>query len=688
MGIKKNFTQFIKVIILSLLLFSQANALESINIEVKNIKAKGWLLNDIKLSLFDFQAPSQQLGLLIKEITLPEPFSSINLVEVQCTKFNWQENLIVCQTGKAQLKSKKNHTKSFDFSFSISDQKSHITINNLKIEKGILSLFAIEKKGVWSLSIKAKNISLSNLTHYLPKQKQIFDEISKGKVTANIKLKGNTKGVKEFSIKSLFKDLTIQANYGKFATESIDLAWDLQAKLQKSGWQWKNMSQLSQGELYIEPVYLNIKDNKLTLKATGKYLQQGQILFQYINIIHPDIFAIKANSLINYKPKFSVQYADIFTEMTNLDQFYTLYISPFFEGTSNEGFSLLGKANIKAHIAESKISSASFDIKTLNILDNKKRLEVKNAQGLINWSNNAISETASEISWDQLKVRAIPIESGYLKFLFKNKQLTLLKKSTIPLLGGSVYISKFNWQISQSGEPHIYFEGGVDQLSLEKLSYALDWVPLSGNISGYIPAVNYKNKTLTVKGELQAQLFDGIIKINNLSSSGLFTDFSKISMDMAIENLDLNLLTQKFKMGGMEGRVSGFVNGLYLENWEPIAFYAWLGTPANDGSTHRISQKAVENIASIGGGGVADIFSKGFLRFFDTFYYDRIGFGCYLHQGVCQLMGVEAAEQGYYIIKGGGIPRIDVIGYNTQVDWNVLMERLSRISSTDEVVVK
>jgi hypothetical protein len=51
-------------------------------------------------------------------------------------------------------------------------------------------------------------------------------------------------------------------------------------------------------------------------------------------------------------------------------------------------------------------------------------------------------------------------------------------------------------------------------------------------------------------------------------------------------------------------------------------------------------------------------------------------------------MGVQAAKQGYYIIKGGGIPRIDVIGYNSQVDWNILMKRLARMSITDEVLIE
>ena len=684
---KSKATQIIKIVVLFLLFFNQANAIESINIEVKNIKAKDWQLNEISLSLFDIQEKSQKLSSSIKQIILPPPLSNLKLLDIQCSHFIWQQNLIVCQTAKAKLNFKTFHSQTFDFSFSIRDQKSKFRIDNFNLERGKLSLIAEESKGHWTVLIKAQNLSLKTLNTFLPKQQQAFDEISQGKINADIKVNGDKNGPVDFLIKSLFTDLTLQANQGKIATENVDLEWALKAKLKKGEWQWKHTTHINQGELYVEPVYLEIKDKALSLSANGKTVGNSQLLVQHFNITHSDIVSIKADGLVKYQPNFSIKKAHIVSEIINLDQFSNLYIAPFIEATAIDGFKLFGKLNIESQIVKSKITDASFDIKSLKILDNKKRFEIQNAQGIINWSHDSLFKTTSEISWDQLKIRAIPIEASHLKFLFKNKQLTLLQKSTLPLLGGSIYINKFNWQNTAEDEPHIYFQGGVDQISLEKLSYALDWAPLSGNISGYIPAVNYKNKTLTLKGELKAQLFDGTIKINNLSSSGLFTDFSKFSMDMLIENLDLQAITQKFKMGGMEGRVSGFVNQLYLENWEPITFYAWIGTPENDNSRHRISQKAVENIASIGGGGAADIISKGFLRFFDTFSYDRLGFGCYLHQGVCQLMGVEAAEQGYYLVKGGGLPRIDIKGYNTQMDWHILMQRLSRISATDDVIM-
>jgi len=674
-------------VIFSLLFFYQGHALESINIDVENIKSKDWQLNDISLSLFDLQQTSQQFSSSIKEIILPPPLSNLKLLDIQCSNFTWQQNLIICQTGKAKLNFKKIHSKTFDFSFTITDQKSIFSIENFKLDNGKLSLIAEEKEGFWNLSVKAQNLSLKTIYAFLPKQ-QVFDEISQGNINANIKVKGDQNGVVDFRIKSNFSDLTLQANQGKIATEGINLEWELQAKLQKGEWQWKNVARINQGELYVEPVYLEIKDKALSLSTNGKVINDKKMLLQNLLISHSDIVSIKADGLVNYQPRFNIKQANIQSEIINLDQFSRQYIMPFIEETDIDGLKLFGNLNIDSHINKSKLTDITVDIKSLKILDEQKRFEIHNALGTLNWSNDLLFTTASEISWDQLKIRSIPIDASHLKFLLKNKQLTLLEKSTLPLLGGNVYINQLNWQNITDNEPHIYFQGGVEQVSLEKLSYALDWTPLSGDISGYIPGVNYKNKTLTIKGELQAQLFDGIIKINNLSSSGLFTDFSKFSMNMEIKNLDLYAITQKFKMGGMEGRVSGFVNQLYLENWEPVTFYAWIGTPENDNSRHRISQKAVENIASIGGGGAADIISKGFLRFFDTFNYDRLGFGCYLHQGVCQLMGVEAAEQGYYLVKGGGLPRIDIKGYNTELDWNVLMQRLSRITAVEEVVIE
>jgi hypothetical protein len=51
--------------------------------------------------------------------------------------------------------------------------------------------------------------------------------------------------------------------------------------------------------------------------------------------------------------------------------------------------------------------------------------------------------------------------------------------------------------------------------------------------------------------------------------------------------------------------------------------------------------------------------------------------------------GIEPAEQGYYIVKGGGLPPwINVIGYNREVDWPELIARLKAVSQSDGPVIQ
>jgi Dicarboxylate transport. len=257
--------------------------------------------------------------------------------------------------------------------------------------------------------------------------------------------------------------------------------------------------------------------------------------------------------------------------------------------------------------------AASFN--NLDVKDAAGRGEIQGGVGQLNWSNDETFSLPSKFAWQQLQVRAVPIGPAELSLLSRADSIRLLKKTQLPFLGGAIAINQFNWQAKKQQDPELSFEGDVSNVSLEQLSLVLNWTPLSGTISGHIPRVEYSNKTLSLGGELTVKVFDGEVKISNLASSGLFTDFPKFHSDLEIENLDLDQLTGKFKFGGITGKLSGYVRQLYMENWHPVTFFAWLGTPENDDSRHRISQKAVQNIANIGGGGAADLLSKSFLRF-------------------------------------------------------------------------
>jgi hypothetical protein len=127
---------------------------------------------------------------------------------------------------------------------------------------------------------------------------------------------------------------------------------------------------------------------------------------------------------------------------------------------------------------------------------------------------------------------------------------------------------------------------------------------------------------------------------------------------------------------------------LHLEGWQPIYFDAGFATPEGDLSRRRISQRAVANISALGGPGATAALSRGFLNLFESFRYRRLGIRCRLADGICEMGGVAPAGEGYYLVEGEGLPRIDVIGYHRRVNWQELLSRLQAASRSGKPVVK
>ena len=43
------------------------------------------------------------------------------------------------------------------------------------------------------------------------------------------------------------------------------------------------------------------------------------------------------------------------------------------------------------------------------------------------------------------------------------------------------------------------------------------------------------------------------------------------------------------------------------------------------------------------------------------------------------MRGAADAENGYYIVQGSGLPRIDVVGFARRVDWHTLLRQIRAV---------
>ncbi len=166
------------------------------------------------------------------------------------------------------------------------------------------------------------------------------------------------------------------------------------------------------------------------------------------------------------------------------------------------------------------------------------------------------------------------------------------------------------------------------------------------------------------------------MRIDSLSMERPFGVAPTLAADLRMSNLDLVPLTRSFGFGEISGRLEGHVNGLRLVDWAPVAFDADLHTSTTAKDKRRISQRAVNDLSSVGGSGIAGGLQAQVLKVFDTFGYARIGLKCRLENNICHMDGLDSSPGGYTIVEGSGLPRVSVIGHQREVDWPVLLARL------------
>ena len=265
-----------------------------------------------------------------------------------------------------------------------------------------------------------------------------------------------------------------------------------------------------------------------------------------------------------------------------------------------------------------------------------------------------------------------------IEFVAYGANFALARPTKLPVLDGALAIENFAMANLGAENMEVSFTGAIEPISMPLLAKAFGWPEFSGTLAASIPGVTAQGQRATFDGNVESKVFGGRIVGSNIRLKDPLGNLPQFFADVRARNLDLGLVTRTFEVGSITGKLEADMLGLELFAWTPTRFDARLATPAGDKSRRRISAKAVSSLSNVGGGGgsVMQALQSGVLQFFDEYSYEKLGITCRLRGDVCEMSGVEPAPNGYYIVKGSGVPRIDIIGNAGRVNWNQLMSSI------------
>ena len=530
----------------------------------------------------------------------------------------------------------------------------------------------------WQISARLHSLKSKNLASFLPSD---LPQLTQGALSGTLRVSGNASGANALNADMQLAEIGFSDASGLHAAENLRGTVRLNATRKAAAWNWQTEMAWQSGELFWQPLYLG--GGGRNLSASGSH-DGTNFRVEQATVDLPEVGRVQLAALWDGRQDRLLD-ATVRGENIALGKLFADYVRPFLDKGALAESSLYGHADMDWQYRDGATQSLRLTLRDAGIADAEQRFALLGVNSEIDWQADA-SRTA-DIAFAGGALLGAPLGSGRWTVQMRGTEFGVAQ-AALPVLDGKLELNDFRLHRKDAAW-HWQFTTSLSQISMEQLSRAAGWPKMHGMLAGHIPKVSYDGNEINMDGTLLFSVFDGTVVASRLKLADPFGRAPHLSGNLSMRELDLDLLTRTFSFGNMQGRIDVDVNNLELQDWRPARFDARIASSAGN-YPKKISQRAVQNISALGGAGAAAAIQRSYLRFFENFGYDRIGWSCKLNNGVCAMGGVDNGNGGTYaIIKGGGIPAITVMGYNRAVSWDELITRLKRVTQNNvQAVVK
>ena len=666
-------------------------AIDGLSLHLERFSFEGWVFTGSDLNLSLSEGPDTRFTLQSNRVEHPASGTVIHDLRAVCMEGEISGEALSCTRGRLELRHEVLGQLRSDMTIETRNRFREIglRIEGLKGLAGPIQIQAAFGGDEWTLALDAAGIDPGSLYRLLDaKGAGITGLPLSGRLRIELRAAGRGSELERLDWSLAAADLAFDTAAGEYAGEGLTGAWlGTLESVGDTGWRGHQAVSLDAGIL-LTPFFLLEPGGRTVSLSADLEADKAFARFRLANLNydHPGLLKIAAEARLGGDESIGLQHLRLRADEVPLGAFYGAYIKPVLGQPLLRDLELDGVVSVDELVYSAGALSVDATVKDgmaklpgAGTEEGDEQLVLASIAADLHWSDAGAVTTSSVTIGEGRVFSGITLGRTELALDLGRQGFTLASPASIPVLDGTLEIAEFSVAFDEQ-QPAVTFDGFLTPLSLSQFSTAVGLPPFTGQLSGMIPAVRYRGGTLQVDGAILIRVFNGSILVERLRLEGLLGVFPVMEADLKLQSLDLKMVTDAFSFGKITGQLEGRVDDLRLEEWHPVRFDAWLRTPEGDRSPHWISQRAVDNISNLGGAGIQGAVSRGFLRFFEEFRYDRLGVSCRLAKGVCEMDGIEPADQGYYLVKGGGLPRIDIKGFNRRTDWDVLTDKLKQIA--------
>lgn len=679
---------------------------------VAKVEGAGWQARGLEAELRLDAEDEQPSRLRIAELVLPEPIGTLRDLTILCPALQIATQSLNCEQARIQLESQLVSGGAFPGAFAYRLDEGLLTfeLRGAPLMKGRVALSGRYAADGWSLDLEGEGLSGTQAAALLGGYVELPEGLeAAGELDLKLRLAGGAKKNLGGQAELTSRSLSLNEPSGTLATEGLGARAEVTFEARADGWQFAGGVESDTGQAYFDPVFVDFAKHPASLKLEpSQWTEGGRLTLNAFELEQPQTLAASGSAAFDFSGPPDLLRLRLDIRQARFPAAYNSYVQPFLIGTPLDALESEGAASGEVVYEDAAFQTVRLKLDQVEVRDTKGRFAVEGVDGDLHWTAERAGETApaSRLSWRGGSAYKIAFGPADVELAAAGDDLRLLAPARVPLLDGALAIDTLAVENAAADEPEVRFEAELEPIDLGALTRALGWPEFGGTLGGRLPTLEYRDGVISLEGGLKAQVFDGEVAVSALRLEQPFGVLPRLTGNAKGRSLDLEKITGAFSFGKITGLLHADVEDLVMLNWQPVVFDARLySAPRDEGLNfqdavaaatlgvignydRRISQRAIDNISSIGGG-PSGALARGFMGFFDDFAYDRIGIGCKLARNVCHMQGLAPAEGGgYYIIRGRFLPRIDVIGYAREVSWPALVEQLKAATESQGPVVQ